>query len=99
MIERGFRMIDRGQLINECRKLLESKVDREGLVSYLRGQGCLKLDSIAILRQVFDLSLGEAKGVVHCSAAWQDVRERDDKFHDGLIDEILPELKRERGAE
>jgi hypothetical protein len=92
-------MIDRRQLIDECRKLLESKVDREGLVSYLRGQGCLKLDSMAILRQVLDISLGEAKGLVHCSATWQDVRERDDKFHDILIDEVLPELKRELGSE
>jgi hypothetical protein len=92
-------MIDRRQLIDECRKLLESKVDREGLVSYLRGQGCLKLDSMAILRQVLDISLGQAKGLVHCSATWQDVRERDDKFHDILIDEVLPELKRELGSE
>ena len=92
-------MIDRRQLIDECRKLLESKVDREGLVSYLRGQGCLKLDSMAILRQVLDISLGETKGLVHCSATWQDVRERDDKFHDILIDEVLPELKRELGSE
>jgi hypothetical protein len=68
----------------ECEALLAKGADHEALVSFLREKGCFKLDSIAVLRKVLEISLGQAKGIVHCSATWSDVREADDRFHDAL---------------
>lgn len=86
-------MKDRQMLIRECRKLIEEGADREKVVSYLRNEGCLKIDSIVIIREALAISLGDAKGLVHCSATWRDVRERDDEFHDKLIDAVTPKFR------
>ena len=81
-------MEDRQLLVKECGELRDGGVGREELVSYLRNQGCFKIDSIAILREALGIGLGEAKELVHCSATWRDVREADDDFHDRLIDTV-----------
>lgn len=58
----------------------------EELIAYLRAEGCGKIDSIAVLREVLNIDLGEAKRLVHCSPTWADTQQRDDEFHDRLIE-------------
>jgi ribosomal protein L7/L12 len=82
-------MMDRQRLIGECTKLKETGVDLENIISYLRSEGCWKIDTIAILREVLDISLGDAKSLVHYSSAWRDVREQDDAFHDQIIQDLV----------
>jgi len=58
----------------------------EELIAYLRAEGCYKIESIAVLREVLNVNLGDAKRLVHCSQTWADVRQRDDEFHDQLFE-------------
>ena len=89
-------MVDRHRLIGECRKLKQDGVDLESVVAYLRDEGCWKIDCIAILREALGISLGDAKRLVHGSSTWRDVREKDDTFHDELIDALVekPETRK-----
>jgi hypothetical protein len=82
-------MMDRQRLIGECTKLKETGVDLENIISYLRSEGCWKIDTIAILREVLEISLGDAKSLVHCSSVWRDLREQDDAFHDQVIQALV----------
>ena len=84
-------MVDRHRLIGECRKLKEDGVGLENILTYLRKEGCWKVDTIAILHEALDVSLGDAKGLVHCSSTWRDVREQDDALHDKLIEASFEE--------
>jgi ribosomal protein L7/L12 len=65
-------------------KMLEAGRTSEDVLKFLREAGCHKIDSIKILRRVLNISLGEAKQMVHFSSVWSDVRERDDAFHSSL---------------
>lgn len=57
----------------------------EGAIALLRRSGETKIDAIRMLVITADLSLGEAKQVVHHSPIWQNCRENDDAFHDSLV--------------
>ena len=81
-------MIDRHQLVTESKKLKENGADLEKILTFLRNAGCSKIDSIVVLREALGTSLGDAKQLVHCSTTWRDARERDDAFHDRLIDAL-----------
>ena len=56
----------------------------EDVLSALRRQGCSKVESIRALKQATGWPLTEVKRTVHESAAWADVKERDDRFLDEL---------------
>jgi hypothetical protein len=60
----------------------------EELVACLRAEGCDKIGSIVVLREVLNIDLGEAKRLVHCSPTWADVRQWDDEFHDQLFEAV-----------
>ena len=81
-------MVDRNRLISECSRLDENGVSLENIIAYLRSEGCWKIDSIAILREVLGIGLGDAKRLVHLSATWHDVRNQDDELHDRLNDAL-----------
>jgi hypothetical protein len=76
----------------ECRALRARGFSDEDLMIFLRAEGCSKIDSIVVLREVLNLNLAEGKALVHLSKAWGDVRERDDTFHEALIDVVNEEL-------
>jgi hypothetical protein len=84
---------DRNQLIAECASLLEEGIDHEGLIAFLREQGCSKIDSIVALSAALRLDLGRAKELVHCSEAWRDMRESDNQLHEEFA-QALSELVR-----
>ena len=54
----------------------------------LREQGASLIDSIKAVREVFGVSLAEAKRIVFASTAWDDIRESHVKFVDELADAI-----------
>jgi ribosomal protein L7/L12 len=89
----------RSELAVECKALLARGLDNESLMDFLRAEGCSNIDSIVVLREVLNLSLGEAKALVHLSRTWGDVRERDDAFHEALIDAVNDKLGRARSAD
>lgn len=78
----------RSKLIADCKLRSSQGADREDLFSFMRSQGCSKIDCIVMLKEVFGIGLREGKELVHFSAAWEDVREAHDKFHQQLADEL-----------
>jgi ribosomal protein L7/L12 len=63
----------------------------EDVLSALRRQGCSKAESIRALKEATGWPLTEAKRSVHESAAWADVKERDDRLLDEL-ESMIPQL-------
>ena len=57
------------------------------VLMFLREQGCSKIDSMWLLEDVAGMTDCEAKKAVHFSAAWNDVRDRDEQFQEELIKE------------
>jgi ribosomal protein L7/L12 len=90
-------MRTRPELAVLCRALRARGFSDEDLMVFLRAEGCSKIDSIAVLREVLDLKLGEAKAFVHLSEAWGDVRERDDAFHETLHQVLMDVINEEPG--
>ena len=54
-------------------------------LSFLRGSGHSKVQSMRILVEELGFDLLQAKEVVHRSAAWRDLAARDEKFHEKLL--------------
>jgi len=84
-------MMDNQTLISECRKLTAQGKDHEEIMHFLRAEGCSKVTSIAIIARVLEVGLGQAKEIVHASQTWADVRERDDRFHNSLGENLTQE--------
>lgn len=80
--------MDRDALISECKRRRGAGADTETLIALLRSAGCSKIDSIAVLVAVCDVSLGAAKQLVHLSPTWGDTRIADDAFHATLVDTL-----------
>ena len=64
----------------------------ESAISELRRQGYSKVQTIKALVDTYGLTLDVAKDVVHKSPAWADVRERDDRFHEQIL-QVLQEAE------
>ena len=77
----------------KCRELVSRGSPIEHVLAHLREVGLSKGQSIRVLVEAAGYRLREAKELVHSSAVWSDVRDRDDQFHDELLKnlESLPE--------
>lgn len=73
---------------SECREMISRGDSIEQVMAFLRKAGFSKVQSIRILVDAADYSLSAAKKLVHSSAAWADLRTRDDRFHDDLIENL-----------
>ncbi|MGH3369519.1 MAG: hypothetical protein ACRDPR_05920 [Nocardioidaceae bacterium] len=60
----------------------------DAILGALRAEGFSKIDCIKATVKQLRLPLGDAKRIVHDSAAWADVRERDDELLDRLASEV-----------
>ena len=85
-------------ILRRCHELLSQGATMEELIAMLRESGCMKMESIKMMRTVTGMSLREAKAAVHLSETWADVRESHDRIHDQLCDALI-ELGEEEGAE
>lgn len=54
------------------------------MLTQLREEGFSQAQSIKATVERLDVSLTEAKKIVHLSAAWADVRSENDSFHEAL---------------
>jgi hypothetical protein len=66
------------------RAWLEAGQTVEDVLARWRADGLSILDSIRSLSHIADLSLGDAKQVVHRSQAWSDLRTAHDRVHKEL---------------
>ena len=67
-------------VVRECRGLLNCGAPVEELIRALRDRGLSKVHSMKALVDLGIADLREAKQVVHGSATWADVRDRDEAF-------------------
>jgi hypothetical protein len=75
-------------LIGSCRQMLQEGKTVEDILKYLRAETGDKVTSGMVVADLLNLSMGQAKLLVHRSEAWDDVRERDEKLHETFISEF-----------
>ena len=78
----------REEAIAVCKRQSADGADADAVMGFFRTSGFSKVDSIAILMDGFSLNLGQAKELVHFSAAWRDTRSSDEAFHEAVIDAV-----------
>jgi len=61
---------------------------REAVLRGLRGAGASVIDSLKVVRQVYGISLEEAKPLVHLSDAWADLRQAHDELHRSILEAL-----------
>ncbi len=71
-------------LFETGKEMLFQGQDTEAILAFLKDSGCSKIDSIKVIRNLKQISLGEAKDIVHFSRTWQDRSKEDEAFHDDL---------------
>lgn len=77
-------MTDIDNVLRQCREQIARGEGHEQIVRLLRDRGISKGLSIKALVDLGLASLADAKGIVHFSATWADVRENDERFQSGL---------------
>lgn len=60
----------------------------EEILRYYRSSGLSILESMQLITQLMQLSLPEAKQLVHFSETWADLRPAHDRFHRN-VDEVV----------
>jgi hypothetical protein len=60
----------------------------DAILGSLRAEGFSKVDCIKATVDQLRLPLGDAKRIVHHSAAWADVKDRDDEWQERLVSEV-----------
>lgn len=80
--------MDQSELLAACTTLFAEDAALDDVLSFLREQGCSKVDSIRVLVQAGNLNLREAKRVVHASSVWADTQEHDERLHDTLLSDV-----------
>jgi hypothetical protein len=82
------KTIDRDRLLADARDLLDDEHDLEQALRFLRAGGFGMLDSIKAIMELTGVPLGEAKRLVHTSAAWADQRAEHDALHRALAEVV-----------
>jgi ribosomal protein L7/L12 len=81
-------MKDLTVMTQRCQQLRAQGASDEDIISFLRSEGCSKVESIVVIAKLLAVGLDRAKEIVHTSKAWEDVRKQDDRFHASLdVDE------------
>jgi ribosomal protein L7/L12 len=71
--------------VSQAQSTAAGDVDRndwDAVLAQLRSDGFSPVESIKVTRAVLQVSLGEAKQIVHTSGAWSDARERFEQVQD-----------------
>jgi hypothetical protein len=78
-------LTDRKPLVERCQRLATEGRSIEEIIALLRAEGCQKTETIVLMAEALGIALARAKELVHFSASWADVRERDEKLHETLV--------------
>jgi hypothetical protein len=63
-------------IVDEAKKRLDARGSMEDTLRYLRDNGAMPINSIIVLRRLFNLSLKEARIILHSSETWSELRDR-----------------------
>lgn len=77
--------------VDECRAATERGATREEIVARLHERGISIIDSMKVLKELYGLSLGEAKAVVTAHPAWISAVTRADVLHGEIVEALSKE--------
>jgi hypothetical protein len=78
-------MSDEEDRLTEAARLLhQDGKSLEAILTYLRTESNSKVLAIIVIARVIKMSLEDAKLLVHESKTWQDVKKRDEEFHEKI---------------
>lgn len=72
----------------KCKRMISDDVSQENIISYLYDEDVSIFESIVLIRELYDISLGEAKQIVSTSPCWKAFSTVMDKEHEKLIEEV-----------
>lgn len=75
---------DLENMLEECKKSVSDGGSREDLILHLHREGFTIVESMKILKEVYKLSLGEAKELVTSHSVWADEVRSADILHEEL---------------
>jgi ribosomal protein L7/L12 len=75
------------RLVDICNSLMRNGSDIEDVLAFLKKETKAKISSIMVVSKLLDVSMSEAKLLVHQSKAWQDEKSRDEKLHEEIFSE------------
>ncbi len=70
------------EVVADAHRLAAAGADRETILVFLREKGFDKIDSIKTARELYGLSMPEAKDLIDHSAAWSDRFHQDMEFRE-----------------
>ncbi len=70
------------QVLAEAERLALEGADREVVLTFLRGKGFGKIDTINTVRRLHGLSMQDAKKLIDESETWSDRFQQDADFHE-----------------
>ena len=71
--------------VRESRSMIERGSTQDDVIRYLRDQGVSITDSIILLREIYNISLGGAKAAVTAHPVWHSTVEANRELHDLAI--------------
>jgi hypothetical protein len=81
-------------LISECKEMVVHKnVSKADIVAYLHEQGVSIIESMKVVRVVFDLSLAQSKELVVSHPDWEILVRNSEPLHEDLIKAFNEEMK------
>lgn len=81
------------EMLDDCRRRFAAGETDEQVIAHLRQRGFSKAETIKLLADLGRVSLGQAKRLVHLSAAWKDVYARDERVHD-VVERVARTMNR-----
>ena len=79
-------MKDLSREIDECRR--RGTRDLGGTLEWLRDEGCSKVDSAYVMVHGLEISLADAKYLIHNSRVWNDRKADDEAFHEAFVNAV-----------
>ncbi|HET8669751.1 MAG TPA: hypothetical protein VFM05_03720 [Candidatus Saccharimonadales bacterium] len=82
---------DLESMMKECQKRASRGASSEDLILYLRREGITIVESMKVLKEIYKLSLGEAKELVTAHPAWADEVRSANILHEELENALQKE--------
>jgi hypothetical protein len=80
------------EVVATARVVAGPAADLEAALRYMRSEGMSPIESIKGIMIIGQVSLAEAKNIVHHSVAWADIRADQERFQQALAEEVEREL-------
>jgi ribosomal protein L7/L12 len=76
------------QTVVAAREMLDGKQEIELVIRFLRDSGLSQIECVKAVKAIRRTSLADAKGIVHFSETWSDMRLGQEQLHEQLANEI-----------